>query len=91
MFQIENLINSDLKPYIVEHQLPMLLSNAMFLDDKISKFERIRGILKLEMIRDSLKDYDMANIRKLPRGIQLTIILSKLELLFLLSLLFNKK
>lgn len=91
MFQIENLIKSDLKPYIVEHQLPMLLSNAMFLDDKISKFERIRGILKLEMIRDSLKDYDMANIRKLPRGIQLTIILSKLELLFLLSLLFKKK
>lgn len=86
VFSLNNCITQDLQPYIVEHQLPMILSNAILLENSNSAVLRIRNILKLEMITDSLKEYSLSQIMKLPLGIQIIVIFSKLKLSYLLYL-----
>lgn len=67
----------DLSGYVISHQLPMMLSNATHLSN-VDILKRIKYILSLKMVRNSLKRTPFINT-ELPKGIQAIIILSKLK------------
>ncbi|WP_017380779.1 glycosyltransferase family 2 protein [Paenisporosarcina sp. TG-14] len=86
-FNFDNRALDDLYKYIVSHQLPMILSNAAILEPVKTEL-KFNEILSLPMIAKSLEYVTFFN-RDLPKGIQLTVMLSKLKQLKLLKLLLK--
>lgn len=80
----------DLKRYVVEHQMPMLLQNAFLITDN-QYIAKIREIQNMRMIKESLAEYKIADLKLQPIGIKIIIILMKTKQIWLLIWFLNMK